>query len=162
MSNIEKTCLVNSWNELCCFWNVKPTVRDNIHFFDAYEYKAPDALGLTPKMIRLRIEIDTNNTSFGIYYGIFFTLPKSDKMKPKEVDVQWKKIRKDIDIFRNNRYFKSYGCSNDDDEYLEGDSLYAYWPYWVKACERDSLLIKKDVELIHKTLIDNGFEVVPK
>lgn len=164
MSNMEKRCLLDSWKELCCIFDRNPglTDKNDILFFDIHEYKAPDSLKLIPKTIRLRIEIDTNNMSFGIYYGIYFTLPKSDKMEAAAVNVYWKDIRYHIDNYRKNRCFKSHACSNERDVDLENASRYVYWPYWVKACERDVYLIKEDVELIHKALINYGFEVVTK
>lgn len=160
MSNMEKRCLLNSWNELCSSWGVNPASRGTINFFDFYEYKSSDTISLTPNMIRLRIEIDTNNTLFGIYYGVYFSLPKSDKMEADKVNIQWKDIRYYIDNYRKNRYFKSHDCANERDVDLEDASRYAYWPYWVEACERDEHLIKEDVGLIHKALINYGFEVM--
>lgn len=162
MADIEEQSLLNSWNDLCAFLGISDkTGSSSIHYFDVHKYNCPEGLKL-PQKIRLRIEMDTNHTQYGIYYGIYFTLPKKDNIVADDVNRQWKEIRHYIDDFRNNRYYKSHDCVNKKDVYIEDSYSYVYWPYWVKACEREASLILEEVNLIHKALTHKGFTIEPK
>lgn len=151
--------LLEKWNNILKAFRETEVCNGKIHFCDLFEFAYPDN---PERTFRLRLEVDLAKPLYDVYYGIYLTKPISAGKSFRDINNEWAKFRTFIDNKRPTVYSRSNGCSNDKDVSLTDPSQYVYWPYWVKVGELDNILIKSDIDIIKRSLLEIGFKIPKK